>query len=59
MKSALTAVVNQMNKTGDKKIARYFFNKQYNKGCDWHPNVDEHKQIAAELIAFVRKTMKW
>jgi hypothetical protein len=59
MKATLTAIVNKMNKSGDKRITSYFFSKQYHNGCDWHPDLAEHQQIAKELITFIKKKMKW
>jgi lysophospholipase L1-like esterase len=59
MKKTLTAVVGVMNKEGDNKISSYFFSKQYHNGCDWHPDLAEHKLIAAELTAFIKKKMSW
>jgi hypothetical protein len=59
MKKTLTEIVSKMNTAGDKKITSYFFLKQYNKGCDWHPSIEEHKEIADELTAFIKTTMKW
>jgi lysophospholipase L1-like esterase len=59
MKKVLTAIVKKENKSGDKKITSYFFSKQYHNGCDWHPDLADHKQIAAELTNFIKKKMKW
>lgn len=59
MKKTLAAIVNKMNMNGDKKVARYFFSKQYHNGCDGHPDLGEHKLIADELIRFIKKRMKW
>jgi lysophospholipase L1-like esterase len=59
MKKTLMAVVNKMNKDGDRKVAGYFFSKQFHSGCDSHPDLAEHREIANELTAFIRKTMKW
>jgi lysophospholipase L1-like esterase len=59
MKKTLTAVVTKMNKDGDKKVRSYFFSKQYHHGCDGHPDLAEHQLIAEELIAFIRRTMRW
>lgn len=58
MKKYLTAITNEMQKT-DKMIHSFFFSRQYNKGCSWHPSLEEHQQIADELTAFVKKMMKW
>lgn len=59
MKKTLTAVIDRMNKSGDRKVTGYFFSKQYHRGCDGHPDLDEHRQIAGELTAFIKKKMKW
>jgi lysophospholipase L1-like esterase len=59
MKKTLTAIVNKENKSGDRKITSYFFSKQFHNGCDGHPDLAEHKVIAEELTAFIKKTMKW
>jgi hypothetical protein len=59
MKSVLMAIVNKMNKSGDKKITSYFFSKQYHNGCDYHPDLAEHRLIAKELTTFIKKKMKW
>ena len=59
MKATITSVQQSMKKSGDKKVYTYIFNKQYSSGCDYHPSLDEHKLIAKELTAFVKKVMKW
>lgn len=59
MKKTLTAVVDTVNKKGDKKVYQYFFSRSYTGGCDYHPSMDEHKLIAAELTAAIKKIMHW
>jgi hypothetical protein len=59
MKKILTEIVSKISAGGDKKITSYFFSKQYSKGCDWHPSIEEHKEIADELTTFIKTTMKW
>jgi len=59
MKKTLTAIVRKMNSNGDKKVGSYFFSKQYHNGCDSHPDLAEHQQIADELIGFISTKMKW
>jgi hypothetical protein len=59
MKKTLTAIVNKVIKNGDKRITKYFFSKQYHNGCDYHPDVAEHRLIANELTNFIRRKMKW
>lgn len=59
MKKTLTAVKKAANKAGDKKVFTYFFSKQYHNGCDNHPDLAEHQQMAKELTSAVKKIMKW
>jgi lysophospholipase L1-like esterase len=58
-KNYLSGIENYMHHHNDKKIYTYFFNKQYHNGCDSHPNVEEHQQIAKLLSAYIKKIMKW
>ncbi len=59
MRKTLTAIAKQLNKTGDAKVITYFFSKSYNNGCDNHPDINQHKEIAEELTTFIRTKMKW
>ncbi len=59
MKKILPVVVAKTNKTGDRNITSYIFSKQYRNGCDSHPDLQEHQQIAEELTAFIREKMNW
>ncbi len=55
----LEAVTSFINAQGDKKVSSYFFSKRYYHGCDSHPNLEEHKQIAEELTAYIKTVMNW
>ena len=55
----LSSIVNFMNKKGDQNVSYFFFAKRYFHGCDSHPDVREHKEIAAELTAYIKKLMNW
>jgi hypothetical protein len=55
----ITAVKKTLSADGEHNIGSYFFTKQANKGCGGHPSLEEHKEIADELTAYVKKTMKW
>ena len=59
MKKTLSAIKEKMNKSGDKKVSTYFFSKQYHNGCDSHPDLEEHKQIAGEITGHIKKLMHW
>lgn len=55
----LPAVRNHFFAAGDKNVFRYIFSKQSISGCDSHPSIAEHKQIAGELTAYIKEIKKW
>lgn len=59
LRSALQDVVAQRQSAGDRRISYHVFEKAYTGGCDYHPSVTEHGQIAMELTAVIKKIMKW
>lgn len=58
-RSSLRAVVEQQTGEGERKISFHIFEKSYIGGCDYHPSVAEHAQIAAELVPVIKSFMKW
>ncbi len=59
MRKTISAVIKEMNSKGEKNIYAFIFGSQYNSGCDSHPSLEEHAQIAAELTPFISKVMNW
>ncbi len=59
LRISLNDVVKEFNKAGDNKVYSYVFDKQYKNGCDHHPDLKEHEEIAALLTDFIRKKMNW
>lgn len=59
LKKYLTAIVARVNADGDKQVYNYFFSRQYHNGCGGHPDLDEHKLIAAELTTYIRQLKGW
>lgn len=59
MQKCLTAVSAFVQNEGDHKVYTYFYQKWYHHGCGGHPDLQEHKAIAAELTAFIQKTEGW
>ena len=59
MRPVLAAVQHNMNEKGDKKVFHYIFNKQFSSGCDAHPSLQEHIQIADELTKYLKSIMNW
>ncbi len=56
----LSAVINYMKEVkNDKKICMFRFQGSYNSGCDYHPDMEEQKMIAKELLPFYKKVMNW
>lgn len=54
----VTAVTNHF-KNRDKQVYYFAYQPLTFNGSDWHPNVKEHEQMAAELLAFVKQILKW
>jgi len=59
MQKTISSVVDSFRSSGEKKIYSYIFSRQYIGGCDYHPSLPEHKLIADELTAYVKKIMNW
>jgi hypothetical protein len=59
LKDQINGLLNFLHKEGDKKISKYFFSRSYNSGCDYHPSLEEHQLIAAELSGYLKKLMRW
>lgn len=43
----------------DQNINYFEFSPFVPNGSDWHPNVEEHKKMGAELIPFIKSIMNW
>lgn len=59
LKNYLSGIVTDLQKAGDNKVDRFSFCRQYISGCDYHPDLKEHRMIADELIPFLRNKMNW
>jgi hypothetical protein len=59
LKRYITAVVDIENSRGDTKIHRFFYSKRYYHGCDTHPDLQEHGEMAVELSGYIKKLMRW
>ncbi len=59
MKKNLLAIVSSAHRSGDKRISSFFFSKLYFNGCDTHPDLQEHQEIAAELTAYLKTLKHW
>jgi len=57
-RSYLHAVVNKYEKS-DPRITYFEFSAFEPNGSDWHPNVEEHKRMADELIPFMKTLLSW
>lgn len=54
LKKYINSIATYLTKKGDKKIGVYFFKKRYHHGCGGHPTLEEQKEMADELIAFLK-----
>jgi hypothetical protein len=59
LKKYIASVAASVQQAGDRKVFTYFFQQWYHHGCGGHPDLQEHKAIAAELTAFIQKTEGW
>jgi hypothetical protein len=59
MKNYLTGIVNYVQSKGDTHVHTYFFSKGFNNGCDGHPDLAQHGEIAKELTAFIKSIKGW
>jgi carbohydrate esterase-like protein/GDSL-like lipase/acylhydrolase family protein len=59
LRKYLASIVAFENNRGDKDVYTYFFSKRYHNGCGDHPDINEHQQMANELISYVKKVTGW
>jgi lysophospholipase L1-like esterase len=59
LQNYLSVITAFINRTGDRKVHAYFYSKRYFHGCGTHPDMDEHRLIAGELTAYLKKLMSW
>jgi hypothetical protein len=59
LKKYILSVETHVRQKGDTKVHHYFFMRSYHEGCSYHPNMNEHEQMAQELTAYLRKLKSW
>jgi hypothetical protein len=59
LKKYLTGIVNYLNTNGDAKVHKFYFSRSWNGGCDSHPTVAQHQDIAGELETEIKTVMGW
>lgn len=55
----IEGVIEHFHVRGEKNVTAYFFSRQYKNGCGLHPDIEDDKLIAAELVFFLKKEMTW
>ncbi len=56
----LSAVIHHMKKVEyDNKIQMFIFSRSYTNGCTDHPNKEDHRTMARELLPFFKRVMNW
>ncbi|HEX2395226.1 MAG TPA: SGNH/GDSL hydrolase family protein [Bacteroidales bacterium] len=58
IRSYIRTITDKFGKT-DQRINYFEFSPFVPNGSDWHPNVEEHKKMAEELIPFIKNLMHW
>lgn len=56
--SYVTAITRYVKPT-DKNVFNFYFGRVDANGSDWHPNLQEHQQMAAALLPFVKEVTGW
>lgn len=56
--SYVMAVTNELRKL-DKGVHYFYFGVVSSNGSDWHPNLEEHKQMAAVLLPYIKQLTGW
>lgn len=59
LQNYLKGIVGYMQVNGDKQVDLFFYGQRYHSGCGDHPDLEDHKKMAAELTPFIKKKMKW
>ncbi len=56
----IKASIRQIKRKGTHQNIHFFeFTNAYNNGCTTHPDMEDHQQMAEELIPFYKKVMDW
>jgi Carbohydrate esterase 2 N-terminal/GDSL-like Lipase/Acylhydrolase family len=58
-KKYLPAVTAHFSSAGDHNVYHFYFSRQSVAGCDSHPSLSQHEQIAGELTAYLKELMHW
>ncbi|UCH14458.1 MAG: hypothetical protein JSV22_00480 [Bacteroidales bacterium] len=60
LKNYLSAVITYMQDVkNDNMIQMFSFSRSYVSGCDYHPDKEDHRKMAEELLPFFKQIMKW
>ena len=58
MQSSIRSVADQFGRN-DKSVFYFAFSPIQMNGSDWHPNLEEHRRMADELIPEMKKIVNW
>lgn len=56
--SYVKSVTDELRKL-DKGVHYFYFGIVSSHGSDWHPNLEEHKQMAAALLPYIKRLTGW
>jgi hypothetical protein len=59
LENCISAVKQSIDKVfpQDKPVATFFFKPMQPRGCSWHPSVEDHAQLAEELIPLFKRLL--
>ncbi|MGE4287899.1 MAG: GDSL-type esterase/lipase family protein [Salinivirgaceae bacterium] len=59
LENYLSGIVAYCHEQGDVKVHKLSLSYNMNSGCDAHPSMEEHQQVANELEPFIKQLMNW
>ena len=55
----IPAITSELHRKGDLNVHSFIYKGMYRSGCTLHPTLAEHREIAKELIPFVKEVSGW
>ncbi|MGY3053504.1 lysophospholipase L1-like esterase [Pedobacter sp. UYEF25] len=54
----ISTVVAKENQS-DKNVYKYFYTKRFSSGCDGHPDLAQHREMAREVTEYIKQIKNW
>jgi lysophospholipase L1-like esterase len=59
LEASLTAVESHFHEIADSKITKFFVTRRAGRGCGAHPDLEQHEEMAEELVPVLREALGW